>query len=135
MTLRTYQPSDEAAVIELWQSCDLVVPWNDPHEDIQRKLRVQPELFLVGSLEERIIASIMAGYDGHRGWLYSLAVLPGMQRRGLGRQIVEEAVARLARLGCHKVNLQVRASNAAVIGFYEALGFSVEDRLSMGRTL
>ncbi len=98
-------------------------------------MQVQPELFLVGIVEERIAATVMAGYDGHRGWLYALAVAPDRQRQGLGRQVVEEAEARLKALGCHKVNLQVRASNAAVLGFYESLGFSVEDRVSLGKRL
>ena len=135
MTIRLYRPPDEEKVIELWHLCGLTVPWNDPKQEIERKLRVQPELFWVGVVEERVIATVMAGYDGHRGWLYSLAVAPEMQRRGLGRGMVEEAEAGLKALGCRKVNLQVRASNAAAIGFYERLGFSVEDRVSLGKRL
>jgi ribosomal protein S18 acetylase RimI-like enzyme len=122
-------------VINLWHLCDLIVPWNDPQQDIHRKLQVQPELFLVGTIEERVVASVMAGYDGHRGWLYSLAVEPNSQRCGLGRRIVKAAISRLAAVGCHKVNLQIRANNVGVIGFYEALGFSVEETLSMGKRL
>lgn len=135
MTILPYQPTDEEQVIELWQLCGLVVPPNDPRQDIQRKMQVQPELFLVGIVEERVAATVMAGYDGHRGWLYSLAVAPDRQRQGLGRRMVEEAEARLKALGCRKVNLQVRASNAAVIGFYESLGYMVEERVSLGKRL
>ncbi|MBV9848698.1 MAG: GNAT family acetyltransferase [Armatimonadetes bacterium] len=135
MIVRPYQPTDEEQVVALWHDCQLVVPWNDPKEEIERKMQVQPELFLVGVVGERVAATVMAGYDGHRGWLYALAVAPDRQRQGLGRRMVEEAEARLKALGCHKINLQVRASNTAVIGFYEGLGFCVEDRVSMGKRL
>ncbi len=135
MTIRPYQPTDEEQVVEVWRLCGLVVPPNDPRQDIQRKMQVQPELFLVGVFEERIAATVMAGYDGHRGWLYALAVAPDLQRHGLGRRIVEEAEARLKAVGCRKINLQVRASNTAVIGFYESLGFAVEERVSLGKRL
>lgn len=135
MTVRPYQPTDEEQVIDLWHQCNLVVPPNDPRQDIERKMQVQSELFLVGIVEERVAATVMAGYDGHRGWLYSLAVTPDRQRQGLGRRMVEEAEARLKALGCRKVNLQVRASNAAVIGFYESLGYMVEERMSLGKRL
>ena len=135
MTIRPYQPMDEEQVVELWRLCGLVVPPNDPRQDIERKRQVQPELFLVGIVEERVAATVTAGYDGHRGWLYSLAVAPHLQGQGLGRQMVEEAETRLKALGCRKVNLQVRASNAAVIGFYESLGFAVEERVSLGKRL
>ena len=135
MIIRPYQPTDEGQVIELWHLCSLVAPPNDPKQEIERKLRVQPELFLVGMVEERVAATVMAGYDGHRGWLYSVAVAPDLQRQGWGRRMVEEAEARLKALGCRKVNLQVRASNAAVIGFYESLGYAVEERVSLGKRL
>jgi len=133
MMIRVYEVADEDRVVELWRTCGLIVPWNDPKQEILRKLAVQPELFLVGVTDERIVATVMAGYDGHRGWLYSLAVTPDLQRQGLGRQIVEAAVARLTNLGCRKVNLQVRASNTQVIDFYRKLGFEVEELISMGK--
>ena len=135
MIIRPYQPMDEEQVAEVWRLCGLVMPPNDPGQDIQRKMQVQPELFLVGVVKERVAATVMAGYDGHRGWLYSLAVAPARQRQGLGRRMVEEAESRLKAMGCRKINLQVRASNAAVIGFYESLGFSVEERVSLGKRL
>jgi len=116
MRIRPYQPTEEEQVIDLWRLCGLVVPPNDPRQDIERKMEVQPELFLVGVVEERIAATVMADYDGHRGWLYALAVAPDLQRQGLGRRMVEEAEARLQAMGCRKINLQVRASNTAVIG-------------------
>ena len=135
MIVRPFHPADEPQVIGLWHLCDLVVPWNDPAQEIRLKSQTQPELFLVGVVEEQVVASVMAGYDGHRGWLYALAVAPPLQRQGLGRRMVTEAEAKMKALGCRKVNLQVRASNMAVIGFYESMGYGVEDRISLGKQL
>src|ERR1700709_158349 len=102
MTIRPYQEADEGQVVALWRSCDLVVPQNDPHQDIRSKQSIQPELFLVGLLDGLVVATLMAGYDGHRGWLNYLAVSPSRQRQGLGRQMVRDAEAALAALGCPK---------------------------------
>ena len=82
-----------------------------------------------------IIGTAMAGYDGHRGWLYSVAVDPQQRRNGIGRGLVKLAIQTLKSLGCVKVNLQVRATNSQVVEFYESLGFAVEDRISMGKLL
>lgn len=122
-------------MISVWRQCDLLRPWNDPHKDIARKLRVRPDLFLVGELDRRIIAVVMAGYDGHRGWLYYLGVLPEHRCGGYGRAIVAEAERLLRLEGCPKINLQVRTSNLDVIEFYRRLGFSVDDVGSMGKRL
>jgi ribosomal protein S18 acetylase RimI-like enzyme len=135
MRIRAFQPADEAAVVELWRSCDLVRPWNDPHKDIQRKLAVRPDLFLVGTLDDEIVASVIAGYEGHRGWLNYLAVAPQHQRGGLARCIVAEAERLLRLAGCPKINLQIRASNKSVIEFYQRLGYAVDDVISMGKRL
>ncbi|MEZ0277479.1 MAG: GNAT family acetyltransferase [Roseimicrobium sp.] len=136
MIIRPYRIEDEAAVIALWVKCELVRPWNDPQKDIQRKLQVQPELFLVGEDEHgHIIASVMAGYEGHRGWLNYLAVDPGHQRCGHGRSIMVEAERLLRERGCPKINLQVRASNAAAAAFYNALGYSLDEVISLGKRL
>ena len=135
MEIRAFSPTDEDAVIRLWERCELVRPWNDPRKDIQRKLRVRPDLFLVGLLEREIVASVMAGYDGHRGWINYLAVAPELQGRGLGRQIVEEAEQRLRAAGCPKINLQIRRSNAGVIAFYSTLGYREDHVVSMGKRL
>jgi len=105
MEIRPFTSDDEAAVVQLWRECNLVVPHNDPHEDIRRKLTVQPELFLVGLIAGKPVATVMAGYDGHRGWLNYLAVAPERRRAGLGRQMVAEAEKRLRCLGCPKINL------------------------------
>ena len=95
MIIRQIKKDDEKQVIQLWKDCGLVVPWNNPHRDIQRKLRIQPELFLVGCLNDRIIASVMGGYDGHRGWVYYLAVHPDYQQKGFARQMMLEIEDRL----------------------------------------
>ncbi|HSZ57363.1 MAG TPA: GNAT family acetyltransferase [Tepidisphaeraceae bacterium] len=135
MTIRPYQVDDEQGVISVWRQCDLLRPWNDPHKDIARKLKVRPDQFLVGELEGRIIATVMAGYDGHRGWLYYLGVLPEHRRSGCGRAIVGEAERLLRQEGCPKINLQVRTSNLEVIEFYRRVGFAMDDVGSMGKRL
>ena len=135
MLIRPFRPDDEAAVIALWQRCDLVRPWNDPHKDIQRKLLVRPDLFLVGIVDDPIVASVMAGYEGHRGWLNYLAVDPAHQRRGHARAMVAEAERLLRAAGCPKINLQVRTSNKGVIEFYRKLGYAADEVTSMGKRL
>lgn len=135
MHIRPFQPADEAVVIDLWQSCELTRPWNDPHQDIQRKLSVQPELFLLGEIDGKVVASVMAGFDGHRGWVNYLAVCPTQRRRGLGRQLIEEVERRLTALGCPKLNLQVRSDNQAVLTFYRNLGYQVDEVVSLGKRL
>ena len=135
MEIRNSQPADAEAVVALWERCGLTRPWNDPQRDIQRKLAVQSEGFLVGVLAEQIVATVMVGYDGHRGWLYYLAVDPRHQRQGLGRTIVSEAERMLAALGCPKINLQVRVDSAAVLGFYRSIGFVADEVVSLGKRL
>jgi ribosomal protein S18 acetylase RimI-like enzyme len=132
--LRSYQPHDFGAVDRLWRQ---VFP-NDPERNraanaVPAKLAMEDELLMVAEGGEgQVVGTIMAGYDGHRGWLYSVAVDPRHQRRGIGRALVAEALTRLAALGCVKVNLQIREGNAAVTQFYERMGFEVEPRIQMG---
>lgn len=113
----------------------MVRPWNDPYRDIQRKLVVRPDLFLVGIVDGQVVATVMGGYEGHRGWLNYLAVDPEFQRRGHGRAIVAEAERLLQKAGCPKINLQIRTSNEGVIEFYRRLGYAVDDVVSMGKRL
>jgi len=127
--------SDTEAVIALWSRCGLTRPWNDPRRDIERKRSQHPELFLVGEVDGAVIASAMVGYDGHRGWVNYLAVAPEHQRQGRARALMTEAEARLTVLGCPKLNLQVRGSNAAALGFYAALGYALDDVVSLGKRL
>jgi ribosomal protein S18 acetylase RimI-like enzyme len=133
--IRPYLPKDETAVIALWRACGLVRPQNDPRKDIARKLRVNPEWFLVAETNGRPVGAVMAGYDGHRGWINYLAVDPAQRRGGLGRALMAEAERVLRAAGCPKINLQVRPENKDVIAFYEAIGFSVEGAISLGRRL
>ena len=135
MLIRPFEMSDEEAVVALWERCGLTRPWNDPRKDIRRKVQCQPDLFLVGVLDGEIAAAVMAGYEGHRGWIQYLGVDPKHQRKGLGRAIVGEAERRLRAAGCPKINLQVRTSNAGVIEFYKRLGFALDDVVSMGKRL
>ena len=130
-----YSSEYQDAVVDLWRKCNLVVPQNDPVEDIHRKLVFQPDLFFVALLDGKVIGSIMVGYEGHRGWMNYLAVLPEHQRRGYGRKLVEKAVEELKKLGCLKVNLQVRRSNVSVVEFYKHLGFKDDDVVGLGKRL
>ena len=134
-TVRAYRESDQDAVVALWHECGLVRPWNDPVKDIHRKLHVQRDLFLVGILDSRLVAAVMAGYEGHRGWINYLAVARDCRGRGFGRRLVDEVEVRLRAMGCPKINLQIRRSNTEAVGFYRSLGFSVDDSLSMGKRL
>jgi ribosomal protein S18 acetylase RimI-like enzyme len=133
--VRAYKEADEARVIELWTFGGLVKPWNDPKKDIERKLKVQRELFLVAELEGSVVGVVMAGYEGHRGWVNYLAVDIGQRRRGIGSALMRDVERRLRALGCPKINLQVRLDNSAVQRFYAAIGFGVDETVSMGKRL
>ena len=135
LTIRSFIPSDEETVVQLWTDCGLVVPWNNPHKDIERKLKVQSDLFFVGSLKDQVVATVMAGYDGHRGWINYLAVHPQHQRKGIARQMMDKAETSLLAAGCPKINLQVRSTNAEVIKFYKAIKFKLDDVVSFGKRL
>ena len=135
MQIRPFQPGDGKAVVELWKEAGLVVSWNDPDRDIRRKLQVQPGLFLVGCVSGELAATVMAGYEGHRGWLNYLAVATRFRRRGFGRRMVAEAELRLRQMGCPKINIQIRAGNTGVIEFYRRIGFKPDEVVSMGKRL
>ncbi len=133
--IRPFEIQDKDSVIQLWKDCDLVVPWNNPDDDIQRKLKVQPELFLVMCCTDQIIATVMAGYDGHRGWINYLAVHPQHRQSGRGRQMVNKVEKLLLEKGCPKINLQVRSTNVEVIQFYRNIGFKTDDVVGLGKRL
>ena len=133
--IRVFAPVDEAEVVELWETAELTRPWNDPRRDIARKLAVQPEWFFVATSGGGIVGSVMAGYDGHRGWVNYLAVLPASRRRGVGTALMAEVERVLREAGCPKVNLQIREANADAVGFYQALGYARDDVISLGRRL
>jgi ribosomal protein S18 acetylase RimI-like enzyme len=135
LVIRPFAAADEPAVVALWRAAGLTRPWNDPHRDIARKLTVQPELFLVGELDGELIAAAMAGYDGHRGSVYYLAVSPAHQRRGHARALMAEIERRLEALGCPKLNLMVRQDNRGVLEFYARLGYEEAAVVTLGKRL
>ncbi len=136
MEIRPYREEDEAAVAALWREIFPDAPaHNRPEADIWRKLAVQRELFLVATVDAKLIGSAMAGYDGHRGWLYYLAVHPAHRRSGIGQALMNRVETDLAAIGCPKLNLQVRAGNIGAVAFYRRLGFDIEERVSMGKRL
>ena len=135
MKIRAFVEADEDRVVELWDRCGLLRPWNDPRRDIARKLRVQRELFLVGEIDGRLVAVVMAGYEGHRGWVNYLAVEPAEQGKGLGRQMMAGVERGLAERGCPKVALQIRRGNLDVVRFYRELGYAEDEVISMGKRL
>lgn len=131
MNIRNFTPADKPEIINLWNLCGLVVPDNDPGKDIELKMKFQPDLFFIGEIEHRIIAAVMAGYDGHRGSLNYLGVHPGFRNKGHGRSIVEFCIQKLRELDCPKINIQVRNSNLSVIDFYKKSGFTEHDVTGM----
>ena len=133
--IRPYGPGDEKAVLDLWTACRLVAPQNNPKRDIASKLKVNPEWFLVGTIEGRIIATCMAGYEGHRGWINYLAVSPPFQRKGLATAMMKAAESQLQAAGCPKINLQVRETNTDVVKFYKKIGYTPDLVLSMGKRI
>ena len=135
ISIREFWERDESAVIDLWHQCGLVVPANDPAKDIARKLQVDRDLFLVGIVDNEIVASVMGGYEGHRGWVNYLAVAKNAQRSGYGRAMMIEIESRLKGKGAPKINLQVRASNQAVVDFYSAMGYRLDNVVSFGKRL
>ena len=135
MIIRPYSPTDESVVVELWRKCNLLRPWNNPKQDIERKLKVNPELFLVGLVDGKVVAAVMGGYEGHRGWVNYLAVDPAYQRRGLGQRIMEAVEERILAMGCPKINLQIRTGNLVAVKFYESIGYKMDEVVSMGKRL
>ncbi len=135
MKIRAFEIEDQTAVIELWRACALVVPWNDPVKDIARKLKVDADLFLVGESRSEIVATVMGGYEGHRGWINYLAVSPQHQRKGYGREIMEFVEQRIQLKGCPKINLQIRGTNTQAAAFYQAIGYDIENVIGLGKRL
>ena len=133
MKVRAFEEKDRNDVINLWQECGLVVPQNDPSKDIDRKANVDRDLFLVGELSGKIVATVMGGYEGHRGWVNYLAVKPSERRKGLGRKIMFAVETLIKSKGCPKINLQVRESNTNVIAFYNSIGYGDDQVIGLGK--
>ncbi|HLJ55689.1 MAG TPA: GNAT family acetyltransferase [Chthonomonadaceae bacterium] len=136
LEIRPFEAEDEPAVAALWlEALAPTAPHHDPATVIRMKLAHDRELFLVAVVEGKIAGTVMGGYDGHRGWIYTVAVSPTHRRRGIGSALLRRVEAELASRGCMKINLQVRTSNAEVMRFYSALGYAVDDVISMGKRL
>ncbi|MDR5742150.1 GNAT family acetyltransferase [Caballeronia sp. LZ029] len=140
MIIRSFDAGDRDAVIALWRDvfpeyADASRPQRDPALSIANKMKMQPELFFVGALDGEVVGTVMAGYDGHRGWVYSLAVTPSLRGRGYGRALMMHAETVLAKLGCPKVNLQILSVKTELRGFYEKLGYRVDEVVSLGKRL
>lgn len=136
LQIRRFEEADRDEVIGLWTAAFAYsAPHNQPAAVIRQKLAVQPELFFVAVLDGVVVGTVMGGYDGHRGWIYSLAVDPQARRRGIGTTLMKQLERELAVRGCPKINLQVMATNADTVEFYRKLGYAVEERISMGKLL
>jgi ribosomal protein S18 acetylase RimI-like enzyme len=135
MNIRPFDLTDTDRIIALWDLCGLTRPWNNPRLDIQRKLTVNREWFVVGEVGDELIASAMFGYDGHRGWVNYLAIGPEHQRQGHARALMVAGEAWLLAQGCPKLNLQVRRSNISAVDFYTSLGYGEDDVVSLGKRL
>ncbi len=136
METRPYEESDEPDVVALWNEVfPDALPWNDPADNIRLKLAVQRDLFLVAMADSCLVGTAMAGFDGHRGWVYFVAVKPSHRKRGIATALMRAVEHALQSLGCPKLNLQVRSSNPDAVHFYERLGYAVEDHISMGKCL
>jgi ribosomal protein S18 acetylase RimI-like enzyme len=134
--IRLFSQADEEAVIALWRNVfGYEAAHNDPATVIRKKMEADPGFLWVAVEEDGIVGTVMAGYDGHRGWIYSLAVDARHRRRGLGTALVRFAEEELKRRGCMKINLQLLASNAETMAFYQRLGYQTEPRISMGKVV
>lgn len=134
--IRQFMDTDTDAVLAIWHEALFdAAPHNAPALSLQKKLAVDRELLLVAIDGNELVGTVMGGWDGHRGWLYSVAVRASHRRQGIGSLLIRQMEALLRELGCLKLNLQVRSRNAAVIAFYESLGFRVEEIISLGKRL
>ena len=130
-TIRHYNEKDREQVIQLWKTCKLTRPWNDPNKDLDRKKRVGEDLFIVLEFENKVIGTAMGGYDGHRGVINYLAISPNFQGNGFGKMLVEAVENKLKQMGCPKLNLLVRSDNVEVSRFYESIDYKKQDDVSV----
>lgn len=131
MIIRKFNIEDTNEVVKIWEECGLLHPPNDPYQEIKNKMEFQPNLFLVGEVAGKLMATIMLGYEGRRGWINSLGVLPEYQGRGYGSELVRNGVEALRDLGTPKINLLIRPGNSKVKAFYQKLGFETEEVIMM----
>jgi ribosomal protein S18 acetylase RimI-like enzyme len=127
--------SDIPALVALWEACGLTRPWNDPRRDARLAIEGATSAILGLRDGDTLIASVMTGFDGHRGWVYYLAVAPDRRREGLGRRLMEAAETWLRDRGAPKLQLMVRDSNVEALDFYRALGLERQEVVTLGRLL
>lgn len=135
MNIQPYQDKYKNSVISLWKESGISAPQNDPSKDIERKMKVDPDLFLIGLVGDIVVASVMGGYEGHRGWINYLAVKPDHQRKGYGQAMMQAVENLIYEKGCPKINLQVRTTNESVIQFYTSLGYGNDNVVGLGKRL
>jgi ribosomal protein S18 acetylase RimI-like enzyme len=135
MKIRAYYPKDKENLIQLWLDCGLVVAHNNPEQDIQRKLKENPDWLFIAEESGNLIGSCMVGYDGHRGWIYYLGVAPDCQRRGIASDLMKHAEDLLKSIGCPKINLMVRDSNQEVIDFYRSINYGLDPVVTLSKRL
>jgi ribosomal protein S18 acetylase RimI-like enzyme len=127
--------ADRAEAVALWQAAGLTRPWNDPGADFNLALSNPTSVILLARDNAALIGSVMVGFDGHRGWVYYLAVDPGCLKSGTGRMLMKASEDWLAQLGCPRIRLMVRTDNLTALGFYKAIGYEDQDVVTLGRTL
>lgn len=135
VAIRQAEPADEAEVIALWQAAGLTRPWNDPGTDFRLALANPTSCVLVAGREGGVTGAVMVGFDGHRGWVYYLATAPAHRKQGVGRRLMAAAEAWLANIGSPKIQLMVRGDNLAARGFYDAIGYELQDVVTIGKRL
>ncbi len=136
VVVRPYETKDASAVVRLWETVfPDDPPWNDPPDVIRRKLTVQRELFFVCLSGGHLVGTVLAGFDGFRGWVNKVAADPEYQRQGIASRLMKAAEEGLAHVGCPKLNIQVRSENSSAVEFYKDAGYTIEDRVSMSKLL
>ncbi len=135
ITIRPYSETDLDSIVSLWEICELSRPWNDPIKDIERKLTVQRDLFLILEKDGEILGSVMGGYDGHRGSVNYLGIHPDHKNEGLGKLLMNRIEEELIKMGCPKINLMVRNSNLDVHEFYRVIGYEEQEVEVFGKRL
>lgn len=133
--IRQFSHTDLEDIINLWELCGLTRPWNNPEIDIFRKAEQQDNLFLIATRDDKLVATLMGGYDGHRGWISYLAVHPQYQRQGIATALVQQLEKRLVAKGCPKVQLLIRKDNLDIQSFYDELGYEEVDAICLGKRL
>ncbi|MGD0566419.1 MAG: GNAT family acetyltransferase [Candidatus Goldiibacteriota bacterium] len=132
--IRKYRPEDKHGVIRVWkENFNYTAAYSDPEKSLKQKLRQKDGLLFVADDGGEVAGAIMAGYDGHRGWIYSLAVNKGLRNKGLGSSLLKYAENELIKLGAPKIKLQVMISNKKTAGFYRKHGYEIEEVISMGK--